>query len=64
LERADETYEETLWGQPKWPLFLTEPPTEPEVIELENLRRHMEEKLMGSFSIDAATIWKTAPATK
>ena len=36
------------------PLFLTEVPTEVEITELENLRRHMEEKLMGSFSIDAA----------
>jgi hypothetical protein len=57
VERAGESYEETFWGQPKWPLFLTEPPTKPEITELENLRRHMEEKLMGSFSIVNEAIW-------
>ncbi len=27
IEREGENYEETFWGQPKWPLFLTESPT-------------------------------------
>lgn len=60
IERERGSYEETFWGQPKWPLFLTEAPTVEEVSELENLRRHMEEKLMGSFSIDAASRWRKA----
>ena len=58
IEREGETYEETYWGQPKWPLFLTETPTEEEIAELENLREQMEAKLLGSFSISAEATWK------
>lgn len=57
IEREGETYEETFWGQPKWPLFLTGTPAAAEIVELENLRRHMEEKLMGSFSIPTQSTW-------
>lgn len=57
VEREGATYENTFWGQPKWSLFLTEPPTDSEVAELEALRIHMEEKLMGSFSISNKSIW-------
>ncbi|MDP6353886.1 MAG: FecR domain-containing protein [Planctomycetota bacterium] len=60
IEREGETYEETSWGQPKWPLFLTEAPSEAEVREMENLRLRMEEKLMGSFSIDDTATWRVA----
>ncbi|MEM7014086.1 MAG: hypothetical protein AAF585_21715, partial [Verrucomicrobiota bacterium] len=60
IEREGENYEETFWGQPKWPLFLTEAPAAAEVTEFENLRRHMEEKLMGSFSIPTQSIWTVA----
>lgn len=60
IEREGETYEPTFWGQPKWPLFLTEPPAAAEIAELENLRGHMEEKLTGSFSISGEAIWKVS----
>ena len=58
VEREGESYEETFWGQPKWPLFLTDPPSSAEVAELETLRRHMEKKLMGSFSIPSESVWR------
>jgi len=57
IEREGETYEETYWGQPKWPLFLTEMPTEEEIAELENLREQMEAKLLGSFSVREKALW-------
>lgn len=57
IEREGETYEETYWGQPKWPLFLTEPPNEDEVAELETLHQQMETKLVGSFSISNEATW-------
>jgi ferric-dicitrate binding protein FerR (iron transport regulator) len=60
VEREGERYEETSWGQPKWPLFLTESPTEDEIAELEKLREQMEAKLMGSFSIGSDAVWGTA----
>ena len=61
IEREGGSYEETFWGQPKWPLFLTEAPMEMESIELEKLRHHMEEKLVGSFSTSGAPLWKIYP---
>ncbi len=57
IERDGETYEETYWGQPKWPLFLTEMPTEEGIAELENLRKQMESKLLGSFSVSEKALW-------
>lgn len=57
IEREGETYEESSWGQPMWPLFLTETPSDEEISELENLRRHMKDKLMGSFSISKDAVW-------
>ena len=57
IEREGESYKETYWGQPMWPLFLTEAPTEDEVAELEGLREQMEGKLIGSFSISNEAIW-------
>ncbi|MCP4782600.1 MAG: FecR domain-containing protein [Fuerstiella sp.] len=58
IEREGDTYEETFWGQPKWPLFLTEAPEEDEVTEFERLISHLEEKTMGSFLISEDAIWK------
>jgi len=58
VEREGEILEETSWGQPKWPLFLTEVPTAPEEAELETLRAQMEAKLIGSFSISRDAIWE------
>ncbi len=58
IEQEGADYEETFWGQPKWPLFLTESPAAGETLELTRLREHMEEKTMGSFSIAEDAIWK------
>ncbi|MGB1708028.1 MAG: hypothetical protein ACPHF4_09410, partial [Rubripirellula sp.] len=58
IEREGDNYEETFWGQPKWPLFLTESLGDKEMTELNRLREHMEEKTMGSFSIAEDAIWK------
>jgi len=58
VEREGASYKETYWGQPRWPLFLTEPPTGDEVAGLENLRRQMESKLIGSFSVSEEAQWK------
>lgn len=63
VEREGEPLEPTFWGQPKWPLFLTEFPTTPELKDLEKLRLHMEEKLMGSFSVSHDAIWKVTPSS-
>ena len=50
--------EETLWGQPEWPIFLTENPSDDESAEFERLVNHLEQKTMGSFSISEEAIWK------
>jgi len=57
IEREGEIYEETYWGQPKWPVFLTEIPTEEGIAELEDLREQMESKLLGSFSVNDKALW-------
>jgi hypothetical protein len=58
VEKEGTNYKETHWGQPKWSLFLTEPPTEDEFDELVILRKQMEDKLLGSFSIRENASWK------
>ncbi len=58
IERHGESYDEAYWGQPKWPLFLCEMPSSESLQELNNLREHMEEKLMGSFTIDKEALWE------
>jgi ferric-dicitrate binding protein FerR (iron transport regulator) len=60
VEREGDTYEETFWGQPKWPLLLTQTPGEDEIAEFERLVNHLEEKMMGSFSISEDAVWKVA----
>ena len=57
IERQGGSYDETFWGQPEWPLFIVEPPSEPEIRELQSLRRHMRRKLMASFGIDSTELW-------
>ena len=57
--RKGHTYEETFWGQPKWPLFLTEAPSVAETAEFKRLVNHLEQKTMGSFSVAEDAIWKT-----
>ena len=58
IEREGDTYQETFWGQPKWPLFLTEAPGEDEIAEFERLVNHLEERTMGSFSVSEEAVWK------
>ncbi len=60
IEREDDTYEETFWGQPKWPVFLTEAPSPEETAEFKRLVSHLEEKTMGSFSVSEEAVWKAA----
>ena len=57
VERQGDDYEETFWGQPKWPLFLTATPSEEEKAELQRLIHYLERKTMGSFSIAEDSIW-------
>ncbi len=57
VEREGANYEQTYWGQPKWPLFLTEFPDENQLVELDDLRIRMEEKIMGSFSVSEESVW-------
>ena len=58
IEWEGEAFEETFWGQPRWPVFMTEAPNAAEVAGLESIRRHLEEKMLGSFSIAADAVWK------
>ncbi|MBT7743001.1 MAG: hypothetical protein HN727_14435 [Opitutae bacterium] len=58
VEYQEDSYEKTYWGQPKWPLFLTEFPQEKQLAELDELRIHMEEKIKGSFSVSQDSVWQ------
>jgi len=58
VEREGDAYEETIWGQPKWPLFLTQAPSNKETAEFRNLADYLEQKTMGSFSVSDEAIWK------
>jgi len=58
IEWEGEDYEETYWGQPRWPVFMTEAPSAVEVAGLESLRSYLESKMMGSFSVATEAIWK------
>ena len=57
VEREGAVYEKTYWGQPQWPLFLMELPEEAQRDELERLRSHMVDKLMGSFTVSESACW-------
>ncbi|MFL3657140.1 MAG: hypothetical protein ACJ07L_03655 [Opitutales bacterium] len=60
VECEGEAYAETLWGQPKWPIFLTEAPNTSHRSELEKIRDHIEKKLAGSFSVSSDSTWTAA----
>lgn len=60
VEREGETYEETFWGQPKWPLFLTETPSAEATAEFMRLLNHLEQRTMGSFSVSEGAVWQVA----
>ena len=63
FEQEGVSYEKTYWGQPKWPLFLTELPEEKQLVELDELRIHMEENIQGSFSVSNDSVWKVIKGT-
>ena len=58
IEKEGSPYDKTYWGQPMWPLFLTEFPTDKQLAELDQLRMHMEENIKGSFSVSREALWK------
>ena len=58
IEKEGSPYDKTYWGQPMWPLFLTEFPTDKQLAELDQLRMHMEENIKGSFSVSRDAVWK------
>ena len=58
IEKEGSPYDKTYWGQPMWPLFLTEFPTDKQLAELDQLRMHMEENIKGSFSVSREAVWK------
>ena len=61
IEYQDQSYPTTYWGQPMWDLFLTALPNEDQIKEFEKLRYQMEEKIMGSFSINKKFVWRVVP---
>lgn len=61
IERESEVYEETFWGQPRWPIFLTERPDPARAGELRNLSDHLEERLKGAFSVSGDAVWQVLP---
>ena len=63
IEKEGGSYENTYWGQPRWPLFLTELPEKKQLAELDALRIHMEENIKGSFSISPNSVWKVVKGT-
>ena len=58
IEKEGVPYDKTYWGQPMWPLFLTEFPSNAQLAELDQLRMHMEENIKGSFSVSEDAVWK------
>ena len=58
IEYQGQSYPTTYWGQPMWDLFLTEFPSKYRIKEFEKLRLQMEEKIMGSFSLNKKSVWK------
>ncbi len=60
VEKEGANYEKTFWGQPKWPLFLTEQPSPETRQQFESVLKSMEAKLMGSFSIPESGVWRVA----
>ncbi|MEO0415534.1 MAG: FecR domain-containing protein [Verrucomicrobiota bacterium] len=58
IEKKGGDYSQTIWGQKRFPLFLTHLIEEQERSQLLEVRDQLEEKLMGSFSVDTEMIWK------
>ncbi|MDG1358341.1 MAG: FecR domain-containing protein [Akkermansiaceae bacterium] len=58
IEREGDEYPNTYWGQPQWPLFLTQEPSEQRAAELKRLNHYLENNLKGSFSIPDKAVWQ------
>lgn len=58
IEKEGAHYEQSHWGQPQWPLFLTEWPSEPSRLEMRDLKRFLEENMQGSFSFNKNALWR------
>ena len=58
IEKEGVPYDKTYWGQPMWPLFLTEFPSKEQLTEIDQLRMYMEENIKGSFSVSKEAVWK------
>ena len=61
IEREGDTYDETSWGQPKWPIFLTRKPDATQSAALESLQGFLDQKLLGGFSLKKQEVWKIVP---
>ncbi len=60
VEREGETLDTTFWGQPKWPLFLTESPDSSRAGELRRLSDYLEEQIQGAFSVRPEAVWRVS----
>ncbi len=56
IEREGDSYDETYYGQPRWPVFLTLSPSSEDRQQLLRLNDYLEAKLLGAFSVDGA-VW-------
>jgi hypothetical protein len=58
IEREGDQYPHSYWGQPQWPLFLTQKPSEHRAADFKRLNNYLENSLRGSFSIPENAIWQ------
>ena len=58
IERDGDQYPHSYWGQPQWPLFLTQKPSEQRAANFKQLNLYLENSLRGSFSIPEDDIWR------
>ncbi len=57
IEKEGETYAKSYWGQPQWPLFLTEWPRKIRLREMQGLKGFLEKEMQGSFSLQKKAVW-------
>ena len=58
IEREGDQYPHSYWGQPQWPLFLKQKPSEHRAADFKRLNNYLENSLRGSFSIPENAIWQ------
>ena len=58
IEREGDQYPHSYWGQPQWPLFLTQKPSEQRAADFKRLNNYLENSLRGSFSIPENAVWQ------